>query len=118
MTRKHLQPAIDKKLKSKVFRMQIPDKTGYKYRKEQNGTIIINNIYVGTLIFLNPFAARIFEMCNGNKSILDIQNETMIQYWFLESEHLETEVLNSIRTLARQRSIRFVPEKNSKQKAN
>jgi hypothetical protein len=88
-----------------LLRKQIPMKNGYKYRKEENGTIIINNIYVGTLVFLNPFTGKVFELCDGRNSIYDIQEKIKIYYWFLDSNHLATEVLNAIRTLSNQRAI-------------
>ncbi len=56
-------------LLKELAKLEIPKKEKLKYRIDNEGVIIIENVFIGRLDFLNPLAGKIYLMCTGKKSI-------------------------------------------------
>ncbi|MEW6104330.1 MAG: PqqD family protein [bacterium] len=77
------------------------------YRKEPEGMGVVLNKELGTIDYLNPTAATIFELCNGDKEIKEIVEALFDKFEIVnEKSEIIKDAIKCIRDLEGRRLVK------------
>lgn len=83
---------------------------GLLYRREPEGMGIVLNRELGLIDYLNPSAATIFELCDGNKDIKEMVDDLFLRFEItIDKSEVIKDTIKCIRSLEGRRLLKRVP---------
>jgi hypothetical protein len=92
------------------IRGEIPIKNGFKTRQDNNGVKVVFNTELRCLDYLNPTAAKIYDLCDGKTSVGKILDHFYRIYPDQDAQKITFDVITCLRQMQGRLVLKRCPE--------